>query len=559
MDLTDFSSKIKDSKGESLDHTLFRRVTFAAFITAFLATIANVSIKLYTTSIGTGVISVVFLSSYFAIKKYRAYQRLRPVIIILIILSYCFLWITNAGSEGNIIMIACPILITVIICTQKKERVVWLVLTNMVFISMYIIEYFFPEIIIVTYESRLVRFIDISISVVFFSLSVVYLMQVVKNRFDIEKELVGKQNRSLVSANESLAKLERFMDNANDALQVSDLSGKLVYANKVARERLGLKKEEVGSVYVKDFEKRFQDDEDWKQHISEVSKAGKIVFEGINQNKGSGKSFPVEVSISIHEIIDEKFVVAVSRDISERKAFEVQQMETIQELKKANTELDNFIYRVSHDLRAPLTSTLGLNALLKVEENSKIQEEYIELQEKSLKKLDRFILDILNYSRNSRLEVTFKAIDLYDSVQQIITNLEHHNSADVEIDVQQQIDSNFISDAVRVEMILNNLLSNAIKFQNSRKEQHQISISITVNEELAKIEISDNGIGIIKEHQDKIFEMFYRATDLNYGSGLGLYIVKEAVDFLNGTLQLESTEGEGTTFLISLPNNLLHK
>jgi len=466
------------------------------------------------------------------------------------------LWVTNAGSDGSIVVIAAPILIMLTICTPRKERIFWLLLANMVFMSMYIAEYFFPEIIIVAYEERLTRFIDISISLVFFSLYIIYLMQVVRDRFDVEKAIVDRQNCSLVAANESLARLERFVDNANDALQVSDLSGKLVYANKVALERLGLKKKEVNSVYVKDFESGFQNVEDWKQHIDEVSKAGKIVFEGVNLHKGTGKLFPVEVSISIHEITDEKFVVAVSRDITERKEFEQQQIETIQELKKANNELDNFIYRVSHDLRAPLTSTLGLNSLLKDELNRETQLQYIELQEKSLNKLDRFILDILNYSRNSRLEVTYKSIDLNNVIQQILNNLEHHNQADVVIKIHQQGEVDFISDLVRIEMILNNLLSNAIKFKSPRKQQHQLSISISVNKEHAKIEIADNGIGIIKEHQDKIFEMFYRATDTNYGSGLGLYIVKEAVDFLKGTIQLDSTEREGTTFLVTIPNNL---
>jgi signal transduction histidine kinase len=118
------------------------------------------------------------------------------------------------------------------------------------------------------------------------------------------------------------------------------------------------------------------------------------------------------------------------------------------------------------------------------------------------------------------------------------------------------IDETFplFSDAIRLSIIFNNLISNSIKYRHPRKEKSFFSVSIKVYSEKAVITVEDNGIGIGEKYLDKIFNMFFRATEKSEGSGLGLYIVKEALDKLKGCIKVESIINNGTKFIIEIPN-----
>ena len=109
----------------------------------------------------------------------------------------------------------------------------------------------------------------------------------------------------------------------------------------------------------------------------------------------------------------------------------------------------------------------------------------------------------------------------------------------------------FFSDESRIKVILNNIISNAIRHHNGN--QPQVDIKIQVKPKYAHISIQDNGVGIPKEHINNVFKMFYRATDINHGSGLGLYIVKETIDKLDGSVKLKSEVNKGTEVLLQIP------
>src|SRR5690606_6630161 len=102
---------------------------------------------------------------------------------------------------------------------------------------------------------------------------------------------------------------------------------------------------------------------------------------------------------------------------------------------------------------------------------------------------------------------------------------------------------------------LNNLISNAIRYHNSKSEKAFVEIASEIKDNNTEIRIADNGIGIAPEHHDKIFDMFFRVSKKSVGSGLGLYIVKETVEKLNGAITIDSEINKGTTFTISIPNN----
>jgi len=276
----------------------------------------------------------------------------------------------------------------------------------------------------------------------------------------------------------------------------------------------------------------------------------------VNYNK-RGEQYWIE--LNIQPIYDEssksyKFI-SIQNDISSRKnAEELRKRHNI-ELEKTNQELDNFVYRVSHDLKAPISSAKGLINLAKLEKEPEKVQECMVMIEQSMNKLDSFILDILDYSRNSRMAVEPAEIDLQGTVKEIINNLSHLDQArNIKKEMHVEMDKPFSSDQRRINFILNNILSNAIKFADPEKSEQYIRVSIKVDEEEAVIKCEDNGIGIDEAHLEKIFDMFYRATERMTGSGLGLYIVKEAVDKLNGEIKVESQAGAGTRFVVTIPN-----
>ncbi|WP_338768998.1 HAMP domain-containing sensor histidine kinase [Bernardetia sp. ABR2-2B] len=225
------------------------------------------------------------------------------------------------------------------------------------------------------------------------------------------------------------------------------------------------------------------------------------------------------------------------------------------ELSKTNKELDNFVYSVSHDLRAPISSVLGLIAISKLEKDPQQLIHYENLKEKSLLKLDSFIKDILDFSRNSRIEIKPQKINWQDYLTELTKEFEYLPEAkdiEVEINIKQEVD--FYADKYRTGIVFNNIISNAFRYSDKQKEFRFIKIFGNTYKEKVCITIQDNGIGIKEEHQKKIFDMFYRASEDSKGSGLGLYILKETLEKINGWVKVESEVGKGSLFYIEIPN-----
>jgi signal transduction histidine kinase len=267
-------------------------------------------------------------------------------------------------------------------------------------------------------------------------------------------------------------------------------------------------------------------------------------YEVVLQNNQDEK---IWLSLSGRLFRDANFFEGVIKEITNEK-------ESFLELKKVNFELDNFVYHTSHDLRSPLLSILGLINICKNETSLESVMTYFDLIERSIKRLDALVINLLTLSRNSRVDDKTQLIDLKRLVNEAveILNLNKPQNLTIEVEVKQTYE--FISDPTRINIILNNLISNAIKYQNPSEEAPFVKIKATVDQHEAFIEIQDNGMGIRPESHAKIFTMFYRATDQGQGSGLGLYIVKNVLDKLKGQISFTSAIRRGTTFSIRIPN-----
>jgi PAS domain S-box-containing protein len=240
-------------------------------------------------------------------------------------------------------------------------------------------------------------------------------------------------------------------------------------------------------------------------------------------------------------------IAVFSRDITERKRAE-------NELVRTNFELDTFVYRASHDMRAPLRSVLGLVNLSRMETDEDQKAEYLKLIEKSVDKLDTFFSDLLSFSRNSRLEILKEPGDFKKSIKNVWNDLQYlENAPSIVLLKDIHMEEEFYSDSSRIEIILQNLFSNAIKYQNLNADAY-VRISIHATREQAQIVVEDNGRGIEEQYLDKIFDMFFRATLGTHGSGLGLYITKQVIEKLGGDIHVQSEIGKGTGFTVTLPN-----
>ena len=226
---------------------------------------------------------------------------------------------------------------------------------------------------------------------------------------------------------------------------------------------------------------------------------------------------------------------------------------------KINKELDSFVYSISHNLRAPLMSVLGLLDLASNENNSVVIHQYHEMMKSSVCKLDETLKEILEYSRNARQGLVINEIDFQKTIDDNFERMQFMPGFErIKKDIFINGDIPFYSDHFRLSLILNNLISNAIKYSDPSKTNSFIKITINLDPQKAFLTFHDNGIGIESNYVQKVFNMFFRATEKNEGAGLGLYIVKEAVEKLGGSINLESQIGKGTIFKIELPN-LIHQ
>lgn len=225
------------------------------------------------------------------------------------------------------------------------------------------------------------------------------------------------------------------------------------------------------------------------------------------------------------------------------------------ELEKAYDELEKFIYSASHDLRAPLVSILGILKLTRLEEIDDRSREYFGMIERMVGKLDVFVQNIISYYQNLKQGELITDIKFDILLDEIIEHYRFYEGADnVKLIKNVSQDCKVRLDELRLKMVLNNLISNGIKYMDASKETPFIDVNIIAKEQNVTISVEDNGIGIKREDQKRVFDMFYRSSEAKMGSGLGLFIVREAVENMSGSIVMESETGVGSKFVVTIPN-----
>lgn len=233
------------------------------------------------------------------------------------------------------------------------------------------------------------------------------------------------------------------------------------------------------------------------------------------------------------------------------------------EIDDKNKELEAFTYSVSHDLKAPLRSITGFSGLLSKKYSDKLDGDgklYLQYISDSADKLRQLIDDLLSYSRMERRDIDTTDIDL-DALVKALLAERNHDITTNNVKVQVKLPFHSIkSDKFMLRQVLGNYIDNAIKF--SQKTEHPVvEINGSENEKTWSIQVKDNGIGFEPQYQDRIFLMFQRLHSDNefVGTGVGLAIVRKAVERMGGRVWAEGEPGKGATFYVDIPKRYHHQ
>jgi len=226
------------------------------------------------------------------------------------------------------------------------------------------------------------------------------------------------------------------------------------------------------------------------------------------------------------------------------------------DLEQVNRELETFNYSVAHDLRAPLRAIQGFSTILQTEYAPQLDDKaktYTQRIAANAVKMDELLADLLEYSRVSRSGVDLSSVHLHIAIENAVANVETSiKDRTAAIQIKDGGLSVHANPTILIQ-VLTNLLSNAIKFVPANRTP-TVTIAATLAGEKVRIAVTDNGIGVPKTHQNRIFKLFERLhTDAEYpGTGIGLAIVQRGVEKMGGSIMVDSDVGRGSTFTIEL-------
>jgi len=364
----------------------------------------------------------------------------------------------------------------------------------------------------------------------------------------------------LKQAQEKLLLFRNLIERSNDCILVIEPKwGRVLDVNERACDSLGYTRKELLDMTVKDIEEIIPDDSSWQDHVKELKLKGDIIKESRHRRK-DGTAFFVEVSLKLVSQQKEDYIIAVTRDITERKQAEQRQAKLIQELKRTNQkveginqELKDFAYIVSHDLKAPLRGIKTLADWISVDYKDKLDEEGREQMDLLLARVGRMhnLIDgILQYSRVGRVKEETVQIDLNELIPSVIDMVAPPENITITLENKLPV---IECEKTRIMQVFGNLLSNAVKYMD--KPKGQVRIGCVEQDDFWKFSVADNGPGIEEKHFERIFRIFQTLSprDEFESTGVGLTLIKKIIELYGGKIWLQSKVGEGSKFFFTLP------
>jgi PAS domain S-box-containing protein len=380
-----------------------------------------------------------------------------------------------------------------------------------------------------------------------------------RDLLDVVAERLGRIIE-LKQAGEELLLFRNLIDRSNDCIFVIEPRwGRLLDVNNRACDSLGYTREELLNMTVKDIELVIPDDSSWQACVEELKLKGDITIEGQHRCKDA-TTFFVETSLKIVSHGKEDYIIAVTRDITERKKAEEKQAKLIQELKSINQrvkginqELEDFAHIVSHDLKAPLRGIKTLADWISTGYGDKFDErgkEQMNLLLAQVERMHSLIEGVLQYSRVGRVKEKQIQVNLNELVPEIIEMVAPPENIVITIENQLPV---IECEQTRIIQLFENLLSNAVKYMD--KPQGQVRVGCVEEDGFWKFSVADNGPGIEEKHFERIFRIFQTLSAQNgfQSTGIGLTLIKKIVELYGGKIWVESKLGQGSTFFFTLP------
>ncbi len=353
------------------------------------------------------------------------------------------------------------------------------------------------------------------------------------------------------------------LESVPDAIVIVDReAGRIVYANAVAERLFGYSRDEmVGKPVEVLLPARFR--EMHGVHREGYYGAPRTRPMGLGLDlfglRKDGREFPAEISLSPMRDGDRLYAVSAIRDVTERKRIE-ERARLWRQARDEVRERDEFLSIASHELRTPVTALqLQMQMLHRAAERGgpAVAEqiaEKMESLERQTRRIALLVNELLDVSRMrlGRLELRLEEIDLAalarEAVEHLRADLERSGSA---VSVRAEGPASGRWDRLRLEQVVANLIVNAAKFGEGKP----IVVSVEARDERARLSVEDHGIGIAREHQDRVFGRFERAVPSQHfgGLGLGLYIARQIVEAHGGHIEVRSAPGLGSTFTVELP------
>ncbi|MEP3836742.1 MAG: PAS domain S-box protein [Algibacter sp.] len=361
-----------------------------------------------------------------------------------------------------------------------------------------------------------------------------------------------------------------FQESLNEIYVFDNQDLKFINANYGAQKNIGYSLKELTNMTPVDIKPKFTEPQFRKKlELLNDTNIEKIEFETIHQRK-SGSIYPVNVHLQRSKLGDKDVFLSIISDITEQKnytktlekkvAIRTEELKTALAAEKELNELKTkFLSMVSHEFKTPLsgilTSTMLLNKYKLTEQQEK-REKHINTITDKVQYLNTILNDFLSVEKLEKGKINYKftTFKLSKVLNEVIYNANMLLKDGQKINYPEHIDDiSLYQDEKILELTLSNLIYNAIKYSS---ENTIIDIEIYQNETTTIFKVSDNGIGIPKKDQKNIFNRYFRAENalLIHGTGIGLNIVKDHLENLDGSIAFESIEHKGSTFTIKLPN-----
>lgn len=345
-------------------------------------------------------------------------------------------------------------------------------------------------------------------------------------------------------------RLNAIIEATSDIVAIADPDGHMIYMNRAGRNFFNIADDnELQKRTFSSFQSAKSPKSLSGKEFKEADSSG--TWSGENQfMRFDGVEVPVSQVVVSHKTNDQQVECysTIIRDISQQKRIE-------QDLIFKNNELDTFVYRASHDLRGPIATLMGLYNLVQYEVKEEPSLRLFDLYNSQVLRLNTITLTLIELTKIKEREFKPSKVDFRKIVRQIYGELQGMTESQEMLFEQdiEKIDS-FISDERLLMVILQNMVENSIKYKRQDADSFvRVEVKKTSESGRIIIKVSDNGIGIDSNIQNKIFNMFFRGSERSSGSGLGLYILKNAVEKLGGRVTLYSVLYKGTTFKIELP------